>query len=239
MQIPSDTVVEKMIRFAQEHYNEHKTSPTVVNVVETIPELRNVSHFYDYMPDGITELCRRASIPVDYQRIGRTAKATAARMGKSGGSSKTGGGKGLELVLSEELALRIYGACQLAGISDPSELVSMILDRDTEMRLNNLSNKDMISIGTFLKGAKTRKWNMTKEPSILNGVTRFQNAGLLDFSPVLTFKLAELIEVMDRQGVRMRDLGKQLAELIKTIDLLQDFETGRISEDQFKRRFQA
>ena len=115
----------------------------------------------------------------------------------------------------------------------------MILDRDTEMRLNNLSTKDMISIGTFLKGAKKRKWSMTKEPSILNGITRFQKAGFLDMDPSLSFKSAELIEVMALDGVGTRDLGEDLAELIKTIELYRDYKNGRISEDQFKWRNQS
>ena len=50
-------------------------------------------------------------------------------------------------------------------------------------------------------------------------------------------KLATLIEVMEHHGVGVEELGKDLAELSRLIDIFQDFRTGMISEDQVKGTF--
>ena len=242
MVTPSDAVREKMVKYAKEYYKAYGTAPTVVNVVATIPELRNVRDFYTYMNGGMPELCRRAEIPIDYERLSRTAKATAARKGTTsrdlpGEPLERKGENGPGLTLPEELARRIYGACELAGISDPFTMMREMLDISVDRRLHDLSTKDLKKITSFLKATKKAGWDSSEEMGIVDAITRFEVCGLLDMSPPLILKLARLIEVMEFRGVRVEELAKELAEFGQDLDIFQDYQIGKMSEDQVMQRF--
>ncbi len=203
----AETELRKVVlNFVKNHHESGGKAPSIRAICREVDGI-SVRKFYKLFPGGISEVCKKAGIPVPKQRITATRKAVRGQE-KKAMAVKDRSESGSRIMLADSQSARIQGISHLEGGKDPGMIIDELLDRDTYLREEKgLSLDDVKAVFDYIDRAKERKW---KVGWLIGIQTKLWNAGLMGMSSRDVENLAVFLEEMQKLGWEVGDIPELL-----------------------------